>query len=379
MLFGVPELDVDTALASTEADRFEATGLLRPLGVLVDRERARFGAWYELFPRSWGGFAGVEKALPELARLGFDVVYLPPIHPIGTTNRKGRNNALTAGPGRSGEPLGDRERGGRSHCRRSRARNDRGLRPAGLGRPAPRRRGRARLRHPVLARPPVAEGAPGVVPPPSRRNAQVRREPAQALPGHLQPQLRQRRLEGTLARAPRCRAALGRPRRPGLPRRQPPHEAAPVLGVADPGGARRRSGRRVPRRGLHATGDDGGAREGGLQPVLHLLHLEEHEGGTDRVHDRVDPIRAAAVLPAERLRQHAGHPPRVPAAGRAAGVRGEARPGGDALAGVRDLLRLRALRVRRRSGTAARSTSTPRSTRSRPGHSTGRCCRWSPG
>jgi starch synthase (maltosyl-transferring) len=104
LLFGVPELDVDTALASTETDRSEATGLLRPLAVLVDRERARFGAWFELFPRSWGGFAGVERVLPELSKLGFDVVYLPPIHPIGTTNRKGRNNALVAGPGDPGSP-----------------------------------------------------------------------------------------------------------------------------------------------------------------------------------------------------------------------------------------------------------------------------------
>jgi starch synthase (maltosyl-transferring) len=104
LLLGVAGLDVDTALASTKADRSEATGLLRPLAVLVDRGRARFGAWYELFPRSWGGFAGVEQVLPDLAKLGFDVVYLPPIHPIGTTNRKGRNNALAAGPGDPGSP-----------------------------------------------------------------------------------------------------------------------------------------------------------------------------------------------------------------------------------------------------------------------------------
>ena len=70
----------------------------------VERERARFGAWYELFPRSWGGFTGVEKVLPGLAELGFDVLYLPPIHPIGTTNRKGRNNALAAAAGDPGSP-----------------------------------------------------------------------------------------------------------------------------------------------------------------------------------------------------------------------------------------------------------------------------------
>ncbi|HWQ01236.1 MAG TPA: maltotransferase domain-containing protein [Gaiellaceae bacterium] len=104
VLFKVLELDVESALESTETDRSEATGLLRTLSLDVDRERARFGAWYELFPRSWGGFAGVERVLPELAKLGFDVVYLPPIHPIGRTNRKGKNNALTAGPDEPGSP-----------------------------------------------------------------------------------------------------------------------------------------------------------------------------------------------------------------------------------------------------------------------------------
>jgi starch synthase (maltosyl-transferring) len=74
------------------------------LEVEVERERARFGAWYELFPRSWGGFEGVARIVPELAELGFDVLYLPPIHPIGTTNRKGRNNALAAAKGDPGSP-----------------------------------------------------------------------------------------------------------------------------------------------------------------------------------------------------------------------------------------------------------------------------------
>jgi len=75
-----------------------------PLSVEVEREHARFGAWYELFPRSWGGFDGVRAQLPRLAELGFDVVYLPPIHPIGHTNRKGKNNALVAGPDDPGSP-----------------------------------------------------------------------------------------------------------------------------------------------------------------------------------------------------------------------------------------------------------------------------------
>jgi starch synthase (maltosyl-transferring) len=85
-------------------DRHSKASLARPLEVDVERERAGFGAWYELFPRSWGGFKGVQKALPQLAELGFDVIYLPPVHPIGTTNRKGRNNALTAEQGDPGSP-----------------------------------------------------------------------------------------------------------------------------------------------------------------------------------------------------------------------------------------------------------------------------------
>jgi starch synthase (maltosyl-transferring) len=82
---------------------------LGPFPVRVDRVRARYGSWYELFPRSWGGLAGVRSQLPAFAELGFDVLYLPPIHPIGQTNRKGADNALTAGPGDPGSPwaIGD--------------------------------------------------------------------------------------------------------------------------------------------------------------------------------------------------------------------------------------------------------------------------------
>ncbi len=90
-------------------DRSRATRMERTLHVDVDRERARCGAWYELFPRSWGGLQGVCKQIPKLAELGFDVLYLPPVHPIGVTNRKGANNALTAAPGDPGSPwaIGD--------------------------------------------------------------------------------------------------------------------------------------------------------------------------------------------------------------------------------------------------------------------------------
>jgi starch synthase (maltosyl-transferring) len=100
-------------LVESVQERTEATELPEPLEVDVDRTLARFGAWYELFPRSWGGFRGVRQQLPRLAELGFDVLYMPPIHPIGTTNRKGRNNTLTPEPGDPGSPyaIGD-EHGG---------------------------------------------------------------------------------------------------------------------------------------------------------------------------------------------------------------------------------------------------------------------------
>jgi starch synthase (maltosyl-transferring) len=83
------------------------------LPLVVDRERARFGAWYELFPRSQGRephrptattFAEAEWRIPHVAAMGFDVLYLPPIHPIGRAFRKGRNNSLDAGTDDVGSP-----------------------------------------------------------------------------------------------------------------------------------------------------------------------------------------------------------------------------------------------------------------------------------
>jgi starch synthase (maltosyl-transferring) len=75
-----------------------------PVPLWVDRQRALFSSWYELFPRSEGGFAGATKRLPAIAEMGFDVVYLPPIHPIGRQFRKGRNNTLTPTPDDVGSP-----------------------------------------------------------------------------------------------------------------------------------------------------------------------------------------------------------------------------------------------------------------------------------
>ena len=105
--------DSVVAAARRHPDRGAATRYGRELLLVVDRERARSSAWYELFPRSQGRDPGrptpttlrdAEWRLPGIAAMGFHVVYLPPIHPIGRTNRKGRDNTVAAGSGDPGSP-----------------------------------------------------------------------------------------------------------------------------------------------------------------------------------------------------------------------------------------------------------------------------------
>ncbi len=91
----------------------ENPGEYGPWPLLVERRRALVGSWYEFFPRSEGAtlqplksgtFASAEQLLPHIAEMGFDVVYIPPIHPIGVVNRKGPNNNLVSGPSDPGSP-----------------------------------------------------------------------------------------------------------------------------------------------------------------------------------------------------------------------------------------------------------------------------------
>jgi starch synthase (maltosyl-transferring) len=100
-----------SAVMTRHPDRHLATEYDRELRVWVDRERARFSTWYEMFPRSCledgqrhGSFKACEARLPYIAEMGFDVLYLPPIHPVGLTKRKGPNNALIAGSNDPGSP-----------------------------------------------------------------------------------------------------------------------------------------------------------------------------------------------------------------------------------------------------------------------------------
>lgn len=93
------------------------------LQVYVDRKKANFSTWYEFFPRSsakepgkHGTFKDCERLLPRIAKMGFDTVYFPPVHPIGEVNRKGKNNTVNAKPGDSGVPwaIGSKEGGHKS-------------------------------------------------------------------------------------------------------------------------------------------------------------------------------------------------------------------------------------------------------------------------
>jgi starch synthase (maltosyl-transferring) len=104
-------LDADLQRAMAERPDRSRSTRYRILQVIVDPPRARFGAWYEMFPRSAtpdpsrsATFAEAEAMLPYVAGMGFDVLYLPPIHPIGTSFRKGRNNSLEASADDPGSP-----------------------------------------------------------------------------------------------------------------------------------------------------------------------------------------------------------------------------------------------------------------------------------
>ncbi len=121
------------AAVSPEVDEVLATSPLRemvtsegPYRFFADRERALFGSWYEFFPRSEGAyvdqatgkvvsgtFGTAAKRLDAVAAMGFDIIYMPPIHPIGRVNRKGRNNTLDPGPDDTGSPwaIGSKEGG----------------------------------------------------------------------------------------------------------------------------------------------------------------------------------------------------------------------------------------------------------------------------
>ena len=255
--------------------------------------------------------------------MGFDVVYLPPIHPIGKVNRKGRNNARDRGARGRRLAVGDRQRRGRPRRHPPRARHHRRLRRLRRRRRATRA-WRSRSTWPCSARPTI-------------RGSRQHPEWFTALPDgtiayaenppkkyqDIYPLNFDNDPAGIYAEVLRVVRHWIVARRQDLPGRQPAHQAAELLGVADRRGQGRRPRRAVPGRGVHPAGAAVRAGQARLHPVVHVLHLAHREVGAHRVR-RADR-RARRLRAAEPVRQHPGHPAREPAARRAGDVRD---PGG---------------------------------------------------
>ena len=275
-------------------------------------------AWYEFFPRSEGGFKGVAR---------------PP-------RRRGRHGLRRRLPAADPPDRHHRPQGRQQHARRrvpttSAARGPSAARRAATPpstptsaprttspprRASPRARhgGGARLRAPVLARPPLGHRASRVVPPPPRRHDQVRREPAQEVPGHLPDQLlagRRDRPASPCGRRAGTSSSTGSTAASRIFRVDNPHTKPLAFWewciARDPGRPPRRA---VPGRGVHPPGDDVEAGRGRLQPELHVLHLAAPSKRScseylDRARPRAPRRRHAAQL----LAQHARHPRRRPA------------------------------------------------------------------
>ena len=236
---------------------------------------------------------------PAVAAMGFDVVYLPPIHPIGAAFRKGPNNSPTAGPHDPGSARGrSASADGRARRHPPRPRHRRRTSATSSAQAEKQRaRGRARPRPAVLARPPVGDRAPRVVHAAARRLDRLRREPAEEVPGHLPDQLRQR---------PRGHPRRGAAHRRATGSRRACRSSASTTRTPSrcefwewllARGQRRASGRRLPRRGVHPAGDAAVARAGRVPAVVHLLHLAQHEGrssrssSTELAHETADYLR----------------------------------------------------------------------------------------
>ena len=336
------------------------------------------GAWYELFPRSYGGLQGAAGRLPRRGGHGLRR-RLPAARPPHRPQLpQGQEQHPDPRAGRPGQPVGHRhaEEGGHT-----------ALHPelgtfadfddfvAGPGRWAWRspsttpcsapRSIRGCDEHPEWFhhRP---DGTIKYAENPPKKYQDIYPLNMWPAPGTSVPRTAEP-TAGAVGRVQGHPRLLDRPRHPDLPGRQPPHQAVRLLGVGHRRDAGRASRRRLPGRGLHPAQADGPAGRGRLLAELHVLHLAQHQGGVHRVPDRAWP---SAPRPTTCGRTSGPTPP--------TSSRGPLRRGGPGafklrlvLAAmhdpvVRHLLRLRAgARTNRHVARPTRSTSTPRSTRSR--------------
>ena len=266
------------------------------MDLLVDRKRAAFSSWYELFPRSaaalsglHGKFSDVEARLPYLAEMGFDVLYFPPIHPIGRVNRKGTNNALRAKPGDVGSPwaIGAAE-GGHKDI----------LPQLGTFDDFDRLLNVARALGIEIAMDiafqcapdhPYVDPAPAMVQTSARRQRAIRRESSEEIPGHLSVRFRKQRLARLLGRTEKRHRLLDRPRRQDISRRQPAHQAVRLLGMADRRDQTRSSRCHFPGRSLYPTEGHASPGQVGLFPVVYVFYVAQHQAGVDRLFHGLEP------------------------------------------------------------------------------------------
>ena len=274
------------------AVRRPAAGAVRQPGTSSSRARRARRTTRRPARSSAARSAPPPKRLDAVAAMGFDVIYLPPIHPIGEVNRKGPNNTLDPGPDDPGSPWAIGTQGRRPRRRstptsaRSRTSTRSSPRATALGL-------EVALDLALQCAPdhPWVDAAPGVVHHPGRRHHRLRREPAEEVPGHLPAQLRQRPRRASareVLRVVRHWMTHGvRIFRVDNPHTKPVAFWEWLLREV----RAHRPRRAVPGRGVHPAGDDARPRRDRLPPVLHLLHLAHREVGDRGLPPRGVPPR----------------------------------------------------------------------------------------
>lgn len=313
-------LDPATARLMSDAEHRSYLARSREFPVDVDRPAAQFASWYELFPRSitdsperHGTFNDVHERLPMIRDMGFDVLYFPPIHPIGMQHRKGRNNALTAEPGDPGSPyaIGSAEGGHEA------------IHPQLGSRDDFRRLVAAAAEHGLEIALDFAIQCSQDHPWLKEHPGWFSWRPDGTIRYAENPPKKYQDIVNVDFYAPEAVPSLWLALRDvvvgwveegeNLPRRQPAHQATAVLAMADRQCAQPAPRGHLPRRSLHQAGDDGPPGKGRVRAELYLLHLAQPQTGTARVLRAAQPAAMEPVLPAQLLRQHPRHQPVLPA------------------------------------------------------------------
>ena len=265
------------------------------------------------------------RACPHIAAMGFDVVYLPPVHPIGRAHRKGPNNALARRPRRPREPVGDRRGRGRAQGRRSRPRHARRLRPLRGGRgQRTASRSRSTWRSSARRTIPTCASIPDWFRHRPDGTIKYAENPPKKYQDIYPVRLRVRRLARALGRAARGRPVLDRARRArssASTTRTRSRSAFWDWLIAEV--QREHPGRHLPRRGVHAAEGDAAPRQG----RVHAVVLATSPGATRR-HELTEYFTELTQTDVrEYMRPNLfantpGHPARVPAGRRAGGVPG---------------------------------------------------------